>query len=159
MKKYADAFRRENICGRSLFLLTEEELRDSLSVDSLGDRKCIMFEIGRLSQWSGWLWRGEVDGEAGQKHTIELLLSLSPSRMYALCSVRDTPTSSSSVDYLTLPQPLTVRWVFTQESEAPEGAKPHRPDRFSTDATYSRDQNRSIVRLPTRIVDADVQIL
>lgn len=60
MKKYNQSLRRADICGRSLMLLNETELKD-IGVDSLGDRKALLYEIGRLNSWEGFLWRYELD--------------------------------------------------------------------------------------------------
>ncbi|GIQ87624.1 hypothetical protein KIPB_009701 [Kipferlia bialata] len=89
MRKYSENFRKNDICGRSMMLLTEDDLR-YMDVESLGDRKAMMYEIQRLDKWKGFLWRSEVviPGTADKSVSLELLLSLSPSRMYALCTVR-----------------------------------------------------------------------
>ena len=41
-------------------LLNEAELKE-IGVDSLGDRKALLYEISRLEKWEGFLWRYELD--------------------------------------------------------------------------------------------------
>lgn len=43
-------------------LLTEDDLKQ-MGIDSLGDRKALLYEIKRLDRWDGFLWRTELTEE------------------------------------------------------------------------------------------------
>ena len=105
MKKYNMALRRADICGRSLCLLNETELKE-MGVDSLGDRKALLYEIQRLDKWEGYLWRYELESNDETPITLELILSLSPNKMCAICCVRDANGAEE------IPA-VTVTWSFT----------------------------------------------
>lgn len=124
MKKYNQALRRADICGRSLMLLNENELKE-IGVDSLGDRKALLYEIGRLDKWEGFLWRYELDNSDNNPLTLELILSLSPNKMSAICCVRDANGTED------IPM-VKVTWSFTHGDAKNEDAI----ERFSTMATY-----------------------
>lgn len=105
-------------------LLNESELKD-VGIDSLGDRKALLYEIGRLDRWEGFLWRYELDDQNGETLTLELVLSLSPNKMSAICCVRDANGTEE------IP-PVKVTWSFTHGDAKNEDAI----ERFSTQATY-----------------------
>ncbi|GKT15357.1 Trophozoite antigen GTA-1 [Aduncisulcus paluster] len=151
LKSYAESFRAANICGRSLIMLTEEDLR-CLGVDSLGDRKALVWEIDRLKLWTGFVWRGEIKVDSIVT-SAELLLSLEPDRMYAMCSVHNAPVSG--IDLPPERLKLQVKWTFLQKVPDAQMAKEH----FSTIAEYSPQQCRSIIRLPCQIEDVGVEIV
>ncbi|KAH0577871.1 GTA-1-like protein [Spironucleus salmonicida] len=147
MKKYNMALRRSDICGRSLILLNEQELRD-MGVDSLGDRKALLYEIQRLDKWEGFLWRYELeDANSDASVTLELVLSLSPNKMSAICCVRDANGNEE------IPN-VRVTWSFTHGDAKNEDAI----ERFSTQACYDQKQNRSIIRLPCPVSEAEVEV-
>eukprot|EP00766_Chilomastix_caulleryi_P005307 gnl/Chilomastix_caulleri/677.p1 GENE.gnl/Chilomastix_caulleri/677~~gnl/Chilomastix_caulleri/677.p1 ORF type:complete len:180 (+),score=43.27 gnl/Chilomastix_caulleri/677:56-595(+) len=137
LRKYSEAFRRNDICGRSLMLIEEPDLI-AMNVQSLGDRKALMYEIGKLKDWVGFLWRHDLELSNGSPVALEILLSLAPSKMYAICCIRQNP----EVDPPRIPN-CSIKWVFTQCGENGE--------RFSTEASYTTEQCRSIIRLPCPI--------
>eukprot|EP00768_Dysnectes_brevis_P006845 gnl/Dysnectes_brevis/555_a613_6249.p1 GENE.gnl/Dysnectes_brevis/555_a613_6249~~gnl/Dysnectes_brevis/555_a613_6249.p1 ORF type:complete len:202 (-),score=33.20 gnl/Dysnectes_brevis/555_a613_6249:32-613(-) len=150
LKKYAQQFRRNDISGRSLMLLTEDNLKDDVGVESLGDRKALLYEIQRLDKWEGFLWRTDLAvGSDEEIVSLELLLSLAPNRMSALCSVRHTSLGNSEFP------PVRVKWIFSQgQPDAQEDVV----ERFSTTANYDGRQCRSIIRLPCPVISAEAVI-
>lgn len=148
-KKYSQSFRHADICGRSLMLLEEAELRD-IGVESLGDRKALCYEIRRLEKWKGFLWRTDLEtGNGNEPITLELLMSLAPNEMSAICSVRNTASENEYPEVI-------VRWIFSQQQKVSETED--LIERFSTEAKYDSKQTRSIIRLPCPISEAEIQV-
>lgn len=148
MKKYNQQLRKHDVCGRSLMLLTEEDLKQ-MGIDSLGDRKALLYEIKRLDKWDGFLWRTELTEEnTGEIITLELIMSLAPNHMSAICTVRN---ASGAED---IPA-IKVKWIFSQGNTSEHDDV---IERFSTSALYDTKQSRSIIRLPCPVSDAEVEV-